>query len=117
MQVLSLLENVSSVTPATNLVDGAVYTFEFSYQDDANDDVAAAAQHTGVVFAHNKTIPPILVSPASSTSYTAKKPLEFYLWEKALPSSVKMTISFSHMGRWATGPDNRGDRTYTWFKF
>ena len=112
LQGLVSAENVSLVTPSTNLVDGAYYTFEFSYQDDAAN-ARATVQHTGVVFAHNKTITPVLSSPTASKSYTETKFVNIYLWEAALSSSVKLTIKFSHTGRWATAADNNGDRVLT----
>ena len=66
--------------------------------------------HAGVVFAHNKTLQPLLNAPVSQTAYTASKPLDIFIYEKAQVGSLQLRIQFSHMGRWAAVNDTNGDR-------
>ena len=110
LTALTSTGNVTSVSPSTNLVDGASYTMIFSYQDDVAN--ARASVISGVTFAHNTTLPPVLSKPSSSVSYTESKPVDLFLYETAMSTTVKMTISWSKRGRWATA-DDAGDRIIT----
>ena len=87
------------------------YTFYIFVSDDAAN-APASVVHAGVVFACNKTLQPLLNAPVSQTAYTASKPLDIFIYEKAQVGSLQLRIQFSHMGKWAAVNDTNGDRVY-----
>jgi hypothetical protein len=76
-------------------VDGALYNFLLEYQD-ASGNPKKEAVSNGVNFAGYETIPPLFSSPATSTSIPDDFHIDFTLYEKPYPGSVKMI--FTHTG-------------------
>ncbi len=103
---LSGLSQVASVTPATDLVDGAIYDFALKYQDAAgNPETVVAFPGTGGTFyyggsttqQHGMTLAGGTYAAASSGSIALGSNWEVgvYLPEQALPGSVQLTIARS----------------------
>ena len=61
------LAAVATVSPATDLVDGAVYTVTLSYQDSVGNTANTVA-HTGIVYAGSSTIAPSIGAPTSGAA-------------------------------------------------
>ena len=86
----SSLAGISSVTPATDLVNGGVYSVQFSYQDTAGN-TAASVTTTGVSF-DTVTETPTLSSPSSNSFLTANFGFDFTLPEAARAGTVQVTF-------------------------
>ena len=90
MNLLSILATdstaVVSVTPATDLVDGASYNVTFQYQDDVGN-IPASATSANLVY-DGVTITPILIKPATGVLGTTRMPINFNL-TYTLPETPK----------------------------
>ena len=90
MNLLSILATdstaVVSVTPATDLVDGASYNVTFQYQDDVGN-IPASATSANLVY-DGITIAPILIKPATGVLGTTRMPINFNL-TYSLPETPK----------------------------
>jgi hypothetical protein len=95
---------IASVTPATDLVDGAEYNFVLSMQDAAGND-AATDFINGVYFAGSATRPPRLYTPDSGETIVQAFTILMFIAERAKAGTVKLTFS-----RTGGSVDNNGDR-------
>ena len=86
--------NVISVTPAENLLDGVVYQFTYSYKDQFGN-AATETQFNGVRYAGWLSQRPTLTSPSDGSVLPSPFNLVFQLPERPLESSntVKLTIT------------------------
>ena len=90
----SSLTGITSVTPATDLVNGGVYSVQFSYQDTAANSPASVTT-TGVAF-DTVTEAPTLSSPVTNGFLAVNFGFDFTLPEAAQAGTVK--IIFTHTG-------------------
>jgi hypothetical protein len=95
------LGTVQSVTPATDLVPGAVYHFFVEYQDGVGNTVAVA-NRSAVTFTGTTTLPAQIVLPSASASVRNFFTVNFTLPVVAKPDSVQMT--FTRTGGQALDP-------------
>ena len=61
------LAAVASISPASDLVDGAIYTATLSYEDSVGN-AASTVAHTGIVYAGSATIMPSISSPSAGAA-------------------------------------------------
>jgi hypothetical protein len=85
-----LVSSVSTVTPATNLVDGAIYDVTLSYSD-LGPNEASTAVNTGVEFDTSTEQPSILKPQAGRVKVDFD--LQIVVPEDALPDSLALTIT------------------------
>ena len=86
------LSQVASITPASDLVDGAIYDFTLKYEDRGGNAAAQAVQ-SGVGFGGANTLTPIFTLPATSSYLGQPFAYSFNLPESATAGSVKMTFT------------------------
>lgn len=105
LSAASSLAHVTSVSPAIDLVDGAVYTVSVAYQDRGGNAEASASVAT-ITFAGSSTIAPVFSTPATSSFISTNFTVDFTLQEIALANSVQMIIT-------PTGGTNDGNGART----
>ena len=98
---------IASVTPATDLVDGAEYNFVLSMQDAAGND-AATDFVNGVYFGGDETRPPRLYTPDTGDTTVQSFTVLLFVAERARAGTVKLTFS-----RTDGTADAAGDRVVT----
>jgi hypothetical protein len=91
LDVAASLGFVSSVTPATALVDGTIYVARLQYRDSVGNS-QAGVNHTEIHYAGVNTIVPALPHPLPNTRIPESFWLEFELFEKAYPGTVTLTF-------------------------
>ena len=101
------LTTVTSVSPATDLVDGAEYNFVLSMQDAAGNDAAVDIVN-GVYFAGSVTRTPSITTPVQNSVTVQSFPITIVIAERAAAGTVKLVFT-------PTGgtEDNSGARTVT----
>ena len=122
------LSAVQSITPATGLVDGAVYTVKLKYGDCGGHTVVVTADRT-IDFAGTNTLPPNLIQPGTLSSITNDFFIQYSLPERACAGSVKITflrsgglVTDSYTGTrtltLSTAAEARGPHQFqmTWFR-
>ena len=85
-------DNVVSITPLFDLVDGAVYSFTYTYRD-THGNTESTSIVTGVRYAGIITHRPILTSPAIGAVLPSPFNLIFHLPERPFANTVKLTIT------------------------
>ena len=100
----SASSHITSVTPS-DLVDGACYNVQLSYQDGASHP-AADVTHTMVRYVGNETLPLSAFVPSSGSRVKEAFVFEYSLTEPAEADSLKLTISAESGGV----SDSHGDR-------
>ena len=85
---------ITSVEPATNLVDGALYSMVLSYQDGANHALNISSSF-GVAFAGFETLPLILDSPPINVTMANAFIVNYTLSETALRGSVILLLTYA----------------------
>ena len=86
------LSQIASITPATNLVDGAIYDFRLQYSDRGGNAQATDVQ-AGVGYGGDNTLTPTFTLPASSSYLGQPFSYSFKLPETASAGTVKMTFT------------------------
>jgi hypothetical protein len=104
----SSLTEVDSVSPATDLVDGATYNFALEYQDLFSNTKQTRTQ-SGVVFAGSSTLPAIMLLPLASVKVPQDFVVKFTIQEKPLPNTLELVIHFTGSGT----NDPNADRVIT----
>ena len=84
--------DIVSITPAVDLLDGAVYNFTLEYQDRAGNPVASTINDR-VGYSGNHTLTPTFIHPQSNAYVTDVFTISFKLPEEALSGTVKMTFT------------------------
>ena len=95
------LSAVTSVTPTTDLVDGAVYTVTLEYQDCGGHAKSTTADRT-IDYAGTSTLAPTLTQPGSVSSIAEDFVVEFTLPEAACSTSLPY-LTFISSGRSRAG--------------
>ena len=85
---------VTSVTPNTNLVDGALYTMELKYSDGANNGPNSTLKDN-IAFAGFETLPAYLHDPRVNKTMANAFYLNYTLSESALRGSVHLLLTFA----------------------
>ena len=101
----SASSHITTITPSYDLVDGACYNVELSYQDGASHP-AAGVTHTMVRYVGNETLPLSAFLPSSGSRVKEAFSFEYRLTEPAEADSLKLTISAESGGV----SDSHGDR-------
>ena len=86
------LSQIASITPATDLVDGALYDFTLQYQDRGNNAVAQAVR-AGVGFGGANTLTPTFTLPAAASYLGQPWSYAFNLPEASTAGTVQMTFT------------------------
>ena len=111
---------VSSITPATDLVHGTIYSVDLSYQDMASNP-AVTAGISAVTF-DTLTETPTFSAPSASSFIPTAFSASFVLPEAALGGSVKITFTRSggisdanspHVITYSTAFESSGSHTVT----
>ena len=93
-QSVSTLAAVNTVSPDTDLIDGAVYSMVIEYQDQVGNPIATSVAVTGLTL-DTSTLTPTLINP--SISGIASVPINFIvtysLPETAAPGTVVIRIA------------------------
>ena len=91
MSTASQLSSISNVFPASDLVDGGVYTIRLEYQDAAGNEIARV-EHEEIAYVGVATILPVLHVPELLTTMKERFPVDFTITEYALPGTVHLTF-------------------------
>ena len=104
---LATLSGVASVAPATDLVDGAIYRLDFSYQD-ASAHPAHVVQVADLNFASEYTMPMVVRQPQEDSIMLPTFSVDFTVPELTLPGTAQLLFT-----RLDGQPDGSGVRTLT----
>jgi hypothetical protein len=82
---------VSTVSPQTELVDGAIYDLSLEYQDPVGNPKSSVTSR--ISFHGGESLPLRIISPANSSCLKTAFNFTFVLPEKAFEDSLKLTIT------------------------
>ena len=91
------LTEIDSVTPPTDLVDGATYNFALEYQDLFSNTKQTRSQN-GVVFAGSSTLPAIMLLPIASVKVPQDFIIKFTIQEIPKPNTLELVIHYTGTG-------------------
>jgi hypothetical protein len=84
--------NVASIVPSANLLDGVIYQFTYSYRD-THGNSATETTITAIRFAGSISQKPTITNPTFGSVLASPFNLTFHLPERPAPNSVKITIT------------------------
>ena len=86
------LSEVATISPSTDLVDGAVYDIRLEYQDFPGNSIVTFTQ-SAVVFAGSATIAPTFSLPAANGKIPLQFTIQFTLPEKPKEDTLQLVFT------------------------